>query len=248
MDNSLGTIVQVVVDNIVSIVGVIMGFVFAYSLFIIKERRRITKLEYEKVSSLSLVSMDERMRDRIKITCDGKPTNNIFSFRFRIRNRGKTPARRIPIVVEFNDKNVQILDIKGTFEPTNKVRSIELSLDDTKKNRATFVITPGLEKDEEVMFDVFTKDNETGEVGSFVIKLGEETLGVQWRHAKKKEVMTPVLLMRMVVIALVALFASLIVSAVIVVNVPAVEEWTGCAGLPIIVAAIVSTYLATKWK
>jgi len=182
------TFIKVVVDNIISIVVVILTFIFAYLLFIIKGRHAIPKLEYERISSLSLISMDKRIRDRIKITCDGESTNNIFSFRFRIRNTGKVPIKRIPIVVEFNDENVQILDIKGSFESKDKERNVELSLDDVKKNQGKFIINPGLDKGEEGVFDVFTKGNKTVALASLGIKLGEEALGTQWRCFKKKKI------------------------------------------------------------
>ncbi len=187
MNNFLGTFTEAIVDNIISIIGIILAFIFAYFLFIIKEKRVIPKLEYEKILSFSLVSMDKRIRDRIKITYDGQPVNNIFSFRFRIRNVGKAPIREIPITVEFNDKNVKILDIKANFESEDKVRDIELSLDDTKQNRGKFIVNPGLDKGEGGIFDVFTEGNKTADLSLFRIRLGEGTLGIQWRYFKKKE-------------------------------------------------------------
>lgn len=188
MNNSLGTIIEAIGNNIISIIGVILAFIFAYFLFIIKEKRAIPKLGYERISSLSLVSMDKRISSRIKVICDGKPTNSIFSFRFRIRNMGKVPIKRIPIVVEFNDENVQILDIKENFEYKDRVKKIELFLENTKKDQGKFIITPGLEKSEEGTFDVFTKGNTTADLSSLVIKLGEKTLGIQWRYLEKKEI------------------------------------------------------------
>lgn len=199
MNNLLGTIIEVIVNNIISIIGVILAFIFAYFLFIIKEKRATPKLEYERISSLSLVSMDKRISSRIKVTCDGKLTNNIFSFRFRVRNMGKVPIKRIPIVVEFNDENVQILDIKENFEHKDRVKKIELFLNDTKKNQGKFIITPGLEKGEEGTFDVFTKGNTTADLSSLVIKLGEKTLGIQWRYLEKKEI-SPLWLMLVIML------------------------------------------------
>jgi len=181
MNNLLGPIIG-------AILGGILGFIFAYLLLVLRERHAKRKLEYEKVSTLSLISMDERIRRRIKVLCDNKPTNNIFSFKFRIANTGKAHVERIPILVEFNDKDTEILDIKDTFEVKDKDRKIELFLDKTNKYQGKFIIVPGLDQGEVATFDVFTKDNKTAELSSFLIKLGEEkALGIHWTCLKNEE-------------------------------------------------------------
>lgn len=85
-------------DNVLNpiIVG-ILAFISGYILFILREKHATPKLRYERISSLSLISMDERIGKRIKVTCDGEPTNNIFSFRFGIRNVGKVAIKRFPL-------------------------------------------------------------------------------------------------------------------------------------------------------
>jgi len=172
-------------NNLVYVFGVVLAFISGYLLFLLKKKYAIPSLEYEKISSLSLISMDERITHKTKITYDEEPINNIFSFRFRIRNIGKVPVKRIPIIIEFNDENAQILDIKGYFEAKDREKSIEYSLNSSKRNRARFVIKPGLDKGEKGEFDIFTKDNKTADLTSLMIKLGEETLGIHWRNAAR---------------------------------------------------------------
>jgi len=172
-------------NNLVYVFGVVLAFISGYLLFLLKKKYAIPSLEYEKISSLSLISMDERITHKTKITYDEEPINNIFSFRFRIRNIGKVPVKRIPIIIEFNDENAQVLDIKGYFEAKDREKSIEYSLNSSKRNRARFVIKPGLDKWEKGEFDIFTKDNKTADLTSLMIKLGEETLGIHWRNAAR---------------------------------------------------------------
>lgn len=177
-----------------AILGFILGVPISYMFFIFKEKRETPRLEYEKISSLSLVSMDERIKNKVTLKYDGTPIDNIFSFKVRVRNIGKVSVENIPIIFQFDDENVEIIDTKADFTPEDKVKTAEYVQDGSKKSQEKVVTKPGLDKNEEGIFEIFTIGNRNADLSSLKIMLGE-IQGVEWRSptGEKSPWMTAVL-------------------------------------------------------
>jgi len=157
--------------------------------------------------------MAEEIRKRITLLWDKRePVDNIFSFKFRIRNAGKREIKEIPVIVVFKDKNTKILGIKETLGVKGKEREINRVVDEANKYREEFIV-PGWDPGETATFDVFTKDNKTPGLESFDIKLsGKKSVGIQW--TEKKEIVAS--RRYILAAALTATVATVIVAAIAV--------------------------------
>ena len=169
------------------ILGFLLGIPITYLFVILKERYETARLTYEKVSSLSLAPLNEEIKKKIVLTYDGVPINNIFSFKVKITN-GRIPIKEVPIIFEFPDTKTEIIDIKANFKTKDKVKFIDTFQDKDEKNQERVIIKPGLDKNEQVMFDIFTiirHSNKNIDLASLKIILGE-VQGIEWREKKKK--------------------------------------------------------------
>lgn len=180
-------------DNLLGpILGFLLGIPITYIFVIFKERYESARLTYEKVSSLSLAPLNEGIKGKIALTYDGMPINNIFSFRVKITN-GRIPIKEVPIIFEFPDTKTEIVDIKANFKTEDKVKFIETFQDKDKKNQERVIIKPGLDKNEKVVFDIFTiirHYNRNIDFASLKIILGK-IQGIEWREKKEKIPVTP---------------------------------------------------------
>lgn len=192
-----------------AILGLILGIPISYVFFIFKEKRQTPRLQYEKISSLSLISMDERIRSRVSLKYRGLPVDNIFSFKVKIHNVGKVTVGNIPIVFQFDNEGVEIIDIKAGFRPKDKVKSVENIGYGTKKNQQTVVVRPGLDRNEEGMFEIFTIRNRNADLSSLKIMLGE-IQGIEWRLKEEKPYRWKWLLLGMALGILAGLFTTLV--------------------------------------
>ncbi len=170
-------------NTLSSILGAILGFLLAvplsYLFFVLREKRRTPILEYKKTASVSLASVGEKVKNKIVLTYDGTPVANIRSFEVEIKNSGKVPVGKIPVIFEFHDETVEILDIEANFEPEDKTRNIQLSESDDKRNQKRVFIKPGLDGGDKAKFNIFIKGGKDTELSSLKIMLGE-TQGIKW--------------------------------------------------------------------
>ncbi len=156
-----------------------MAIPLSYLFFVLREKRRTPILEYEKIARVLLASVEEKVKNKIVLTYDGTPVTNIHSFEVEIKNSGKVPVREIPVIFEFHDETVEILDITANFEPEDKTRNIQLSKGDNKKNQKKVFIKPGLDEGDKAKFNIFTKGGKDTGLSSLKIMLGE-TQGIKW--------------------------------------------------------------------
>jgi len=113
---------------------------------------------------MSLIDVKPEVRDKIKIDYDGKPAENIFSFKVRVINDGNVLIKNQPILFEF-DKSAKVLVADYNTKPEREFGEIKRENLDAP-NEVKFVI--GLlnpkSKKEQIEFNFLTIDNKNEEI------------------------------------------------------------------------------------
>jgi hypothetical protein len=156
-------------ELIIALISLVGGGLITF--LITRYFREKKSLAYQIVSKMSLIDVNPKVRDKIKIDYDGKPAENIFSFKVRVINDGNTPIKDQPILFEF-DKSAKVLVADYNTKPEREFG--EIRRDDTGElNEAKFVIdllNPKSLK-EEIEFNFITVDNKNDNIE--IISKGE---------------------------------------------------------------------------
>ena len=136
----------------------------AITFFITKYFRQKKSLAYQIVSKMSLIDVNPEVREKIRIEYDGKPAENIFSFKVRVSNDGNVPIKDQPILFEF-DKEAKVLVADYNTKPEREFGEIKRENTDAP-NEAKFII--GLlnpkSKKEQIEFNLLTIDNKSDDI------------------------------------------------------------------------------------
>ena len=102
--------VKCMIDLNSSLVSAIIGAVIGISGTILVNHLSKKKMVviYEKTSVSTMMNIDSKIRDKIKVEYENKHINNIYSFNVKIKNTGNTVIEKLPILFEF-DSNTKIL-------------------------------------------------------------------------------------------------------------------------------------------
>jgi len=134
------------------------------TFLITKYFRERKSLAYEILSKMSLINVNPKVRDKIKIDYDGKPAENIFSFKVRVINDGNVPIKDQPILFQF-DKEAKVLAADYNTKPEREFGEIKKGNVDVL-NEARFII--GLfnpkSKKEQIEFNLLTIDNKSDDI------------------------------------------------------------------------------------
>jgi hypothetical protein len=149
-------------ELIIALISLVGGGVITF--LIAKHFRERKSLAYQILSKMSLINVNPKVRDKIKIDYDGKPAENIFSFKVRVINEGNVPIKDQPILFEF-DKEAKVLIADYNTKPEKEFGEIKRE-DTGATNEAKFVI--GLlntkSKKEQIEFNFITIDNKNDEI------------------------------------------------------------------------------------
>jgi len=149
-------------ELIIALISLVGGGVITF--LITKYFRERKSLGYQIVSKMSLINVNPEVRDKIKIDYDGKPAENIFSFKVRIINNGNVPIKDQPILFEF-DKQAKVLVADYNTKPEKEFGEIKRE-DTSATNEVKFVVqllNPKSKK-EQIEFDFLTIDNKNDEI------------------------------------------------------------------------------------
>jgi hypothetical protein len=145
------------------------------TFLITKHFKEKKSLAYQIVSKISLIDVKPEVREKIKIDYDGKPAENIFSFKVRVINDGNVPIKDQPILFEF-DKETKVLVADYNTKPKREFGEIKRVNESGVTNEAKFVI--GLlnpkRTNEQIEFNFITVDNKTDVVE--IIAKGENLI------------------------------------------------------------------------
>ena len=148
-------------------VGIVLISVIGTGLitfFITRHFREKRSLAYHIASRMSLINVNPEVRHKIKSNYDGRPTENIFSFRVNIINDGNVAIKEQPILFE-SDRRAKILEADYRTEPEREFGEIT-KVDTGSENEAKFLI--GLlnpkSKKEQIEFNFLTIDNEDDKI------------------------------------------------------------------------------------
>ena len=145
---------EIIVVLIAAIAGGIVTF------FITKHFRQKKSLAYQIVSKMSLINVNPKVRDKIKIDYDGTPAENIFSFKVRVINDGNVPIKGQPILFQF-DKEAKVLAADYKTKPEREFGEVTRVNKQDATNEAKYIIgllNPKRMK-EEMEFNFITVDN-----------------------------------------------------------------------------------------
>lgn len=115
-------------------------------------------LGYQVLTKTSLVDVSPEIKDRIKVTLDGRELQNFYSFKVRFLNDGNVPLEDFTIYFEF-DKKTEIISSIDSMVPEEFDKIPQRS--DDSENRVHYFI-PLLNPHklgEEIFFNFLTKNN-----------------------------------------------------------------------------------------
>lgn len=156
-------------ELIIALISLVGGGVITF--LITKYFRERKSLAYQIVSKMSLIDVNPQVRDKIKIDYDGKPAENIFSFKVKVINDGNVPIKNQPILFQF-DKEAKVLVADYITKPEREFGEIKKE-NTGQKNEVKFVIgllNPKSIK-EQIEFNFITVDNKSDNLE--VISKGE---------------------------------------------------------------------------
>jgi hypothetical protein len=149
-------------ELVIALISLVGGGVITF--LITKYFRERKSLAYQIVSKMSLIDVKPEVRDKIRIDYDGKPAENIFSFKVRVINDGNVPIKNQPILFEF-DKQAKVLVADYNTKPQREFGEIK-KIDAGVQNEVKFVV--GLlnpkSKKEIIEFNFLTVDNKDYEM------------------------------------------------------------------------------------
>jgi len=133
-------------DPVWQFIGAIFAILaFAFGLFLYWKQRQRKELSYQFVYGAPLVSIEEAVKERVKILLDDKPVQDIWLVAVRILNSGNLPIVSAdyerPVSLCFSE-NTQIIsaEVSGT-----KPKSLQatVSVEDTKVVLAPVLLNSG---------------------------------------------------------------------------------------------------------
>ncbi|MCJ7578740.1 MAG: hypothetical protein MUO91_09850 [candidate division Zixibacteria bacterium] len=149
-------------ELIIALISLVGGGVITF--LITKHFRERKSLGYQIVSKMSLIDVKPEVRDKIKIDYDGKPVENIYSFKVRVINDGNVPVKNQSVLFEF-DKETKVLAADYVTKPEREFGEIKRE-NTVATNEAKFIIgllNPKSMK-EQIEFNFITVDNRSDNV------------------------------------------------------------------------------------
>ncbi|MBU7047991.1 MAG: hypothetical protein HXS54_16250 [Theionarchaea archaeon] len=133
--------------QVLPVVAAFVTIIVTICLYILGQKKK--ELGYEILENLSLVSVEEDVKDRIELYFDKKKVSDVSLILFRVINTGNIPITKNdfekPIVVSFGD-NARILEISTEkTEPQNlevefKLKESSMEIDPALFNPKDYVI------------------------------------------------------------------------------------------------------------
>lgn len=114
------------------------------------------KLGYKRISSISLVSVNKKVKDEVAVSYKQKPIADLFSFKIGVINTGEVTVQKPTIKFELG-KDTEIISVTSTLKPEDRYREINNYANPPnikKKPFVRYVTIQYLNQGEEVDFDI----------------------------------------------------------------------------------------------
>ncbi len=123
--------------SIVVITGVITIGGTLYANYSSRESEK-PKLGYKRISSISLVSVNKKVKDEVAVSYKQKPIVDLFAFKVGIINTGEVTVQKPTIKFELG-KDTEIISVTSTLKPEDRYREINNDANPPNVEKKPFV-------------------------------------------------------------------------------------------------------------
>lgn len=138
------------------------------------------KLGYKRISSISLVSVNKKVKDEVAVSYKRKSIVDLFSFKIGVINTGKVAVKKPLITFELGE-GTEIISITSDLIPEDRNREINTTLSDSEIKEKPFIRDISIQflnEGEAVNFDI----NAIGyrKIDPSELKIKANIEGVNW--------------------------------------------------------------------